>query len=490
MPLSKRIRMNRDGLLLALISLVVAGQVQAAAAGRVEFAVGGATLSGPTGQQRPLARGVEVNSGDVVRTSDGRVQVRMADGAYISLQPNTEFGIKDYKYEGKTDGTESALYSLLKGAMRTVTGLIGRINRNRYQVTTPTATVGIRGTGGLIQVLDDGSTLVQGTSGIWLLSNPAGTIDVPAGVSGVAPTDPSKPPRETGEAPAAGPAPLPPQKDYSQGDQINPDGTAVIGASTAVPTPPTVPPPPPVLQSGSGYMAVLAYTADTCGSCIDPFLQIPAGAASFAASGQLTQMSVSTSETYSLLSGGTHAEFGTDGIVAWGRWIGSVSVPETLAGTENYGPNGGFHYVVGFPTTTMPQSGSATYALIGATSPTAYDASGLPLSQPGTFSGSLSVSDWTSGLVTLDLNVNMPVAGLGYRINGNAIIPPNANSFFGSYTSAQGITDTTGTSCVNGCSAAVNGIFAGNNAERAGLTYHVIDSASINVIGAAAFQKQ
>ena len=174
MPNATKLRLSRSGLLLALIGAAFAGQAQASA-GRVEFAIGGATVSGPNGQQKPLAKGDEVNSGDVLRTTDGRVQVRMADGAYISLQPNTEFGIKSYNYEGKTDGKESAFYSLLKGAMRTVTGLIGRVNRDRYRIATPTATVGIRGTGGLIQVLNDGSTLVQGTSGIWFLSNPSGS---------------------------------------------------------------------------------------------------------------------------------------------------------------------------------------------------------------------------------------------------------------------------------------------------------------------------
>jgi hypothetical protein len=173
----------------------------------VEFAIGPATVVvGADGRTRPAARGTEVDAGDTVRTQqNGRVQVRMADGAYISLQPNTEFGIKDYRFAGRTDGSENAFYSLLKGAMRTVTGLIGRVNRNKYLVSTPTATVGIRGTGGVIQVQDDGSTLVQGTSGVWFLANPSGTIDIPAGVSGVAPSDPNQPPQETTDVPTSGP---------------------------------------------------------------------------------------------------------------------------------------------------------------------------------------------------------------------------------------------------------------------------------------------
>ena len=104
MASSALFRLNRSGLLCVLISAVFAGQA-CAAAGRVDFAVGNATVVGTDGRSRPVARGTELDTGDTVRTADGRVQVRMTDGAFISLQPNTEFGIKNYRFEGKTDGT-------------------------------------------------------------------------------------------------------------------------------------------------------------------------------------------------------------------------------------------------------------------------------------------------------------------------------------------------------------------------------------------------
>ncbi|HKI63874.1 MAG TPA: FecR family protein, partial [Burkholderiales bacterium] len=161
-------RMNRSALMLALVSAAFAGNA-GASAGRIDFSIGGVVATRPDGQQRPLAKGAELQNGDTIRTNDGRAQIRFPDGAYVSLQPNTVFGVKEYNYEGKTDGKERGFFSLLKGAMRAVTGLIGRVNRSTYQITTPTATVGIRGTGGLIAVLPDGSTLIRGSSGIWSL---------------------------------------------------------------------------------------------------------------------------------------------------------------------------------------------------------------------------------------------------------------------------------------------------------------------------------
>jgi FecR protein len=468
MPRATPFRLNRSGLLLTLLSAAFAGQAAASTAGRVDFAFGGATLTGSDGQRRPLARGTEVNSGDVVHTNDGRVQMRMKDGAYISLQPNTEFGIKSYSFEGKTDGTENAFYSLLKGAMRTVTGLIGRVNRNRYQVATPTATVGIRGTGGLIQVLNDGSTLVQGTSGIWFLANPAGSIDIPAGVSGLAPVDPKQPPKETVQIPTAGPSPLPALIEFVQGNERENDGKNVITGG--------------VLASGSGYFSALAYGIGCDGPC--PVIDAGVGSAVFNGSGQMTQFVFDgrITQIASLDSGGSHADFGTDGILAWGRWIGDTTTPSFDA--VNFPASSGVHYVVGIPTATanMPQSGSATYTLIGSTRPTFVD--GGNSSGVGQLtSGQLTISNWTSAQVGVNLNITMP-GSKNYSIGGIADI--SGNTFTG-----NGQTGLGGSCPGSSCSASVSGFFAGTNAERAGLGYQIDDfNNGDRVVGAAAFTKQ
>ncbi len=459
-------RLNRNGLLLALVSAAFAGEA-GAAAGRVDFTVGSASVVGTDGLARPLAKGTELDTGDTVRTTDGRVQLRMTDGGYISLQPNTEFGIKNYKFDGKTDGSESAVFSLVKGAMRTVTGLIGRVNRNRYQVGTPTATVGIRGTGGLIQILQDGSTLVQGTSGIWFLANPSGSIDIPAGVSGLAPADPKQPPKETTVVPVSGPAPLQPKpEEYVQGDQRTSTGEPVLVPESVTP-----------LQSGSGYAVVAAYSFFS-----SPYMENSSNASAvFNASGQMTSATIS-SGTWSL-GGGSHADFGTDGILAWGRWIGTISSSNFCEGacTDTLTANQGWHYVVGMPTVSMPQTGSATYSMAGATQPTYVDGTFAP----GTVSGNLNVNFGTNS-VGVNLNVGMP-DGKGYAIGGSAQI---SGSMFSGTTGASLSAFGTGGACTSSCGATVNGFFAGATAERAGLGYHIQDFTSgKNVVGAAAFKK-
>lgn len=116
-----------------------------AAAGRVEFAIGGVTATTAGGESRALSKGAEINSGDTIKTTDGRVQVRFTDGGYMSLQPNTEFVVESYNYDGKQDGSERGFFRLVEGGLRAITGIVGRTNRPAYRVTTPVATIGIRG---------------------------------------------------------------------------------------------------------------------------------------------------------------------------------------------------------------------------------------------------------------------------------------------------------------------------------------------------------
>jgi hypothetical protein len=326
--------------------------------------------------------------------------------------------------------------------------------------------VGIRGTGGLIQVLNDGATLVQGTSGIWFLANPAGSINIPAGVAGVAPADPNKPPQETSDVPTSGPAPLPPQEEFVQGEERETDGENVIT------------PPAPGETQLSGLAVVNAFGYG--GPPSFPGLASGGSAiATFNAGGQMTEVTVNNT-TFSLGSG-SHADFGTDSILTWGRWIGPVSIvgswcEGTCSGT-NYTQDQGLHYVVGTPTPSLPPTGNANYTLLGATQPTFIDGA----SPAGTLtSGSLAVN-FAVGSITTILDVSMPGVA-NYAIRGDSSITSGTPFFVGN--------SGTGLSCSGGsvCSATVNGFFAGANAERAGLGYHIQDTGR-DVVGTAAFKQ-
>jgi hypothetical protein len=498
---------------LAMLLIAAAGEAIAAAA-RVDFAYGNVTVSGLDGRERPLLRGTELDNGDTVRTADGRAQLRFADGAYVSLQPNSEFAIRDYRFDGKTDGAERGFFGLAKGAMRTVSGLIGRVNRDRYQITTPTATIGIRGTGGVIQVLNDGSTLIIGTSGIWSLTNSTGTVDVPARTSALAPATPDAPPRQTSQEPQAGPAPLPKAADFMQADQRDASGRALtittatgpdgrpIGSNSASsnspspagepPTtppepPPPPPPPPPAFTTIPGNEAVFLYGV---GVGLSPNFDAGSDAiATFDASGRLVRADAplpyqSDNGRHAIINPLTGAtDFGTDGILTWGRWVGQVTTGALVTG---HSENQGLHYIVGLPTTVLPVSGGASYTLAGATQPTYLDGA----TAPGTFTGSVTANfGATPSVSTVGWQVAMPGSGtVPARTFG---ITDTTMLVTGSRFS--GATPTTG--CVNApCTTDIAGFFAGTNAERIGAGFRINDNTTAAggsaVIGVAAFKKQ
>jgi hypothetical protein len=114
--------------------------------GRVLMAAG-ETSALREGKVIPLTFGSPVDSRDTLQTgSRSNMQIRFTDESIMSLREQTRLQIEEFKYSGKEDGSESAVFRLVKGAFRTVTGLVGRGNRSNYSVKTPSATIGIRGT--------------------------------------------------------------------------------------------------------------------------------------------------------------------------------------------------------------------------------------------------------------------------------------------------------------------------------------------------------
>lgn len=177
-----QLRLTPKALLVALVSACypLSGL---AAAGKVEFAIGNVVAVGPDGRSRPLAKGEDIDTGDTIQTGNGRAQVRFIDGGFVSLTPNTEFKVTDYNYAGKTDGTEKGVFGLVKGGLRAVTGAIGHVNKQNYQVNTPVATIGIRGTEFLATMIDNKLIVRVGDGAIYVV-NAAGTIVLYKGQSG------------------------------------------------------------------------------------------------------------------------------------------------------------------------------------------------------------------------------------------------------------------------------------------------------------------
>ncbi|MDO6593522.1 FecR family protein [Neptuniibacter sp. 1_MG-2023] len=97
--------------------------------------------------QRVLKRKSDVYADDLLKTGDtGRLQIRFTDGARLSLKPGTEFKIAEYQFDEANPEDGKAVYRLLKGGMRTISGQIGKVDKEDYKLDAVVATIGIRGT--------------------------------------------------------------------------------------------------------------------------------------------------------------------------------------------------------------------------------------------------------------------------------------------------------------------------------------------------------
>lgn len=99
------------------------------------------------GDAGKLAVGQRVESGATVKTAHGANAVlRFDDGQMVSVGSDSLFVITEYKFNAHQPKESSFVGSLLKGAVRSVTGIIGETNKENVKIKTPAATIGIRGT--------------------------------------------------------------------------------------------------------------------------------------------------------------------------------------------------------------------------------------------------------------------------------------------------------------------------------------------------------
>ena len=118
-----------------------------AEAGFIQFVYGDARIILSTGGERPAQKGAQFNEGDTLVTGRGAsVQLRMIDGALVAIRPDSRLKIETYQYSGREDGKERGALALAHGGFRTLTGAIGSVNKDRLVVSSPSATIGIRGT--------------------------------------------------------------------------------------------------------------------------------------------------------------------------------------------------------------------------------------------------------------------------------------------------------------------------------------------------------
>jgi hypothetical protein len=442
----------------------------AAPVARVDFAAGSVSAIAPDGRSRALSKGSEVEVGETVATGQGRAQLRFVDGAYMSLQPQTEFKVEEFKYSGKADPGDNVVMNLLKGGLRTITGLIGRTNRNAYRLKTDVATIGIRGTEYSVRYTNSIEVFVA--DGAISVDNQAGSFTVPGG-SGVLISNQQTPPQQTDQKPV-----LPPESPVIEEEQqvtekpddpVNPvweEGEQEV-----------LPLPSPVTPLLTGTLSLnMAFSICLDGCTFGVFEQMDT-VGTLDGSGVLTSFA-DLRGTTNTIGTASVAQSGNDGTIAWGRWTnGTLGGTGSLSGF-NVSETNPLHYVVGLPASNMPTTGTGSYSMIGF-SATCGGFGGCTSASVN--SSSLSVNFGTGSVaLNMQLTVNGSDAGT-YTFSGSP----------GTISGAQigGIAGTL-VGAFSGSALEAGGFFAGDGASRAGIAWQGHINFSTDVSGTTAYAKQ
>ena len=146
---------------LVLVEPVVLPKPQEAIIGALVTADGPVLVEGSLGQRRSLSAVDNVRRGDTI-TTDNRTEasLRLLDGTTILLRTGSSLLLKEFRFAAKDDSNGVLNLKLLKGAMRTISGMIPKNAKSQYALETPKATMTVRGTDYAVRICEAGSNCV------------------------------------------------------------------------------------------------------------------------------------------------------------------------------------------------------------------------------------------------------------------------------------------------------------------------------------------
>jgi len=154
------------------------------AQGYVQEVQGSVTGQVGAGRARSVSKGETLPNNATVTTGPGSYAVlKFEDGTAVLLKENTSFQVQNYSYNAKAPETGSAIFNLVRGGMRMVTGLVAYRNRDALKVGTPLATIGIRGTEFIAELVNP--FYIQVINGVVTVTNSAGAVAFSAGQAAV-----------------------------------------------------------------------------------------------------------------------------------------------------------------------------------------------------------------------------------------------------------------------------------------------------------------
>lgn len=453
MGLGHNMGKTKDFLLKSLFTLFIvfsAGLIMtpvahAKSAGTVTFTTGDTSIVRADKSVVKAAKNDAVNAGDTIETKNGRLQLSLIDGGKVSLQPNTVYKINKYEFSGKEDGSEYAFTELLKGGMRTISGLIGHKNRERYQLKTAVATIGIRGTEFTVN-FNDNQLLMTTNHGSVDVCNTAGCLNAMTGQSIVVSGTGAAPKLSSKAAKAAATPPDSSKPIFMAADVLEVPVTGIDALAS---------------YSGPGFISTVMKTLLLNG--VDGVLDVD-----LIVNADSQPTNAYTAGNAIDIQPASFASYSSDGLVAWGRAYGGAATQSGAVATIEW-----MDYAVGTkPGPTQLVNLTGTYHVFGSTAPMLLSGGiSTVIGSQNAVTGSFMFDFRSYGSYSYNLSVN--TVGADYALSGGGSILSAANPTF----QTSGI--VTSAACAGGtCSAAlqggnnlIQGAFFGPNAERIGLQY-------------------
>ena len=136
-----------SALAMVALGLVAATGAHAQVVASVINLSGVLTVRQANGSTKLLAVKSQVEQGDTLITETNTfARLKFTDASEVVLRPASEVRVDKFSFDENKPDNDSLVINMLKGGMRTVSGLIGKRNRDVVKYVTPTATIGIRGT--------------------------------------------------------------------------------------------------------------------------------------------------------------------------------------------------------------------------------------------------------------------------------------------------------------------------------------------------------
>jgi hypothetical protein len=121
--------------------------------------------------------GVEIyNTDSVLTSSDGQVQFDMVDGTNLRIGSDTRLRFSEYELDEKGN-VVSAVVDVLSGWIRFAVATLQE--NSAYNIDTPTMTIGIRGTEGVIEAGEQNSGLFLSEGNVSIIGADSGAAETP-----------------------------------------------------------------------------------------------------------------------------------------------------------------------------------------------------------------------------------------------------------------------------------------------------------------------